>query len=117
MIIFWHWFAHATGSDAGLPYGTFSIYNFVSGFGSDLGEVTLVAAIIAFIRARNCHKRWCWRFGHHELLDPVTGVTYKLCRKHHPGHLGRKPITAAHILRIHNHTDNHADSDKETAAI
>lgn len=72
----WQWFLHVTGSDntSGIYYG------FWSGFGSDLGEVTLLAAIVIGFRRINCHVRHCWRIGKYE----VKGTPYKVCRKHHP---------------------------------
>jgi len=37
-------------------------YAFWSGFGSDLGELAIVGAIIRHV---NCHQKGCWRLGHH----------------------------------------------------
>jgi len=86
-----HWLAYETGSEntAGAPPN----YNFWSGFGSDLGEATLIAAVLGTFKKHNCHTRWCWRIGHHAFKDPLTGVEYNLCRKHHPLHPGRRQIT------------------------
>jgi hypothetical protein len=57
-------------------------YNFWSGFGSDLGEVTLVTAIVAGFfgayRHHNCHVKRCWRPGH---IDPAVGAP--ACSQHH----------------------------------
>lgn len=70
----WHWFLHWTGSDnvSGPQYG------FWSGFGSDIGEVTLVGAVLAAARHKNCHVKGCWRLGH---IDPDHG--HPACRRHH----------------------------------
>lgn len=77
--IAWHWFEVKTGtSNESGPY-----YGFWSGFGSDLGEVTLFGVIIAGYRKINCHSKGCWRIGHHD--HEQDGVTYKLCRICHPG--------------------------------
>ena len=91
-----HWLAIHTGADneAG------SYYGFWSGFGSDLGEVTIVGGMLAIYRKHNCHSRYCWRFGHHDFTDAATGVTYKLCPRHHPAHPGRH-LTRIRIARIH----------------
>lgn len=91
-----HWLAIHTGTDneAG-PY-----YGFLSGTGSDLGEVTLVGGMLAIYRKHNCHSRWCWRFGHHDFTDEATGLTFRLCRKCHPAHPGRR-LTRGHFARIH----------------
>ena len=51
-------------------------YGFWSGFGSDIGEVTLIAGIGAVVHHHNCHNRGCWRLGKH-----TTGDGYKLCKK------------------------------------
>jgi hypothetical protein len=91
-----HWLAVHTGTvnEAG-PY-----YGFWSGFGSDIGEVTIVGGLLAIYKKHNCHSRWCWRFGHHDFADEATGITWKLCRAHHPAHPGRR-LTRDHIARIH----------------
>jgi hypothetical protein len=76
-----HWFADHTGVTHGGPD---VYYNFWSGFGSDLGEVTLVSAVCVGVytgvRKVNCHAKGCWRIGHHAL----NGTPYILCRHHHP---------------------------------
>jgi len=75
-----HWAAVHTGTlnESG-PY-----YGFWSGFGSDLGEATLIGAVgigvYTGVRKANCHARGCWRIGHH----PLEGTPYHLCRHHHP---------------------------------
>ena len=70
---FQHWLAIHTGTinEPG-PY-----YGFFSGFGSDLGEVTLIAALLAVFRKHNCHVKGCWRIGKHS----VDGSPW--CSKHH----------------------------------
>jgi hypothetical protein len=76
-----HWFALHTGT---LHGGPDVYYNFWSGFGSDLGEATLVSAVCigvyTGVRKVNCHTKGCWRIGHH----PLEGTPYILCRHHHP---------------------------------
>lgn len=73
----WQWFLHYTGAnnESGAWYG------FWSGFGSDVGEITLVGALVGVYRKNACHELRCWRLGHH----PVQGTPYKACRRHHPG--------------------------------
>jgi hypothetical protein len=77
-----HWFALHTGI---LHGGPDLYYNFWSGFGSDLGEATLITAVGVGVytgaRKVNCHTKGCWRIGHHVL----EGTPYILCRHHHPG--------------------------------
>ncbi len=76
-----HWFALHTGT---LHGGPDIYYNFWSGFGSDLGEATLISAVgigvYTGVRKVNCHTKGCWRIGHH----PLAGTPYILCRHHHP---------------------------------
>src|ERR1700676_5460481 len=92
-----HWMALHTGT---LHGGPDLYYNFWSGFGSDLGEATLISAVgigvYTGVRKVNCHTKGCWRIGHH----PLDGTPYILCRHHHPG----VPTTGAtheHILEEH----------------
>ena len=76
-----HWFALHTGT---LHGGPDVYYNFWSGFGSDLGEATLISAVCVGVytgmRKVNCHTKGCWRIGHHAL----EGTPYILCKHHHP---------------------------------
>ncbi|HEY1990242.1 MAG TPA: hypothetical protein VGG43_12305 [Acidimicrobiales bacterium] len=92
-----HWFALHTGT---LHGGPDVYYNFWSGFGSDLGEATLISAVgigvYTAVRKVNCHTKGCWRIGHH----PLEGTPYILCRHHHPG-VPTKGATHQHILEQH----------------
>lgn len=76
-----HWFALHTGT---LHGGPDLYYNFWSGFGSDLGEATLISAVCigvyTGVRKVNCHTKGCWRIGHH----PLEGTPFILCKHHHP---------------------------------
>lgn len=78
-----HWLAVHTGTvnEAG-PY-----YGFWSGFGSDIGEVTIIGGMAAVYRRHNCHEPWCWRIGRH----PVEGTPFSACRRHHPALKNGKP--------------------------
>ena len=53
-------------------------YNFWSGIGSDLGEVTLLTAVIATYWHHTCHVSRCWRLGR------FAHGHLKLCAHHHP---------------------------------
>jgi hypothetical protein len=92
-----HWVALHTGT---LHGGPDLYYNFWSGFGSDLGEATLITAVgvgvYTGVRKVNCHTKGCWRIGHHQL----EGTPYILCRKHHP-YVPTKGATHEHILEVH----------------
>jgi hypothetical protein len=93
-----HWFALHTGIVHGGPD---EWYNFWSGFGSDLGEATLISAVsvgvITGLRKVNCHTKGCWRIGHH----PLDGTPYILCRHHHP-HVPNGGASHDDIL-LHHH--------------
>ena len=92
-----HWVALHTGI---LNGGPDKYYNFWSGFGSDLGEATLISAVgigvYTGVRKVNCHAKGCWRIGHH----PLDGTPYILCRHHHP-HVPSKGASHEHILEQH----------------
>ncbi len=55
-------------------------YQFWSGIGSDVGELTLLTAFVIWIRQRNCHVNRCWRLAWHP--HPEHG--HPVCRHHHP---------------------------------
>jgi hypothetical protein len=92
-----HWFALHTGT---LHGGPDIYYNFWSGFGSDLGEATLISAVsigvYTGVRKVNCHTKGCWRIGHH----PLDGTPYILCKHHHPN-VPNHGATHEHILEQH----------------
>lgn len=92
-----HWLALHTGT---LHGGPDLYYNFWSGFGSDLGEATLITAVgigvYTGVRKVNCHTKGCWRIGHH----PLDGTPYILCRHHHPD-VPNKGASHEHILEQH----------------
>jgi hypothetical protein len=78
---YFHWFEVHTGTvnESG-PY-----YGFWSGFGSDIGEATLVVGLVAVYRHHNCHVKGCAHLGRR-----VDGTPYVACPKHHPDHQGGK---------------------------
>jgi hypothetical protein len=92
-----HWVALHTGTVHGGPD---EFYNFWSGFGSDLGEATLISAVglgvYTGVRRVNCHTKGCWRIGKHRL----DGTPYVLCRHHHPG-VPSNGASHEHILEQH----------------
>lgn len=90
---FFHWFEIHTGTvnETG-PY-----YGFWSGFGSDIGEATLIVGVWAAWRHHNCHVKGCARLGR-----PVEGTPYVACPRHHPAHQGSKrSVTSATINEAH----------------
>lgn len=88
---YFHWFQVHTGTinETG-PY-----YGFWSGFGSDLGEGTIVVAIAATWRHHNCHVKGCARLGRR-----VDGTPYLACPKHHPEHKGYKRGVSLEELHV-----------------
>lgn len=53
-------------------------YQFYSGIGSDLSEITLIGLLLGAWRHVNCEERGCWRPGHRH---PEHGRP--VCRKHY----------------------------------
>jgi hypothetical protein len=89
---------------------TTTAYGFWSGFGSDIGEVTLIAAVYHLFAVSRCHQggngfRGCRRHGKYDFFDPATNTTYKLCGKHHPS--AHPHLSLARIAEIHK--QKHAD--------
>ncbi len=86
---YWHWFEVHTGINGSGPY-----YGFWSGFGSDLGEATLIAGALAVWRHHSCHVRGCARLGRQ-----VEGTPYLACPRHHPAHKGQRRGISLETLR------------------
>jgi hypothetical protein len=82
-------------------------YGFWSGAGSDLGEASLLIAILAamwhMFRVHNCEVHHCWRIGRHKTL-----VGHCVCRKHHPD-MPDKPPTATCVAAEHERAKDAAD--------
>jgi hypothetical protein len=96
-----HWIAWYTGS-----YNTSGVahnYNFWSGFGSDLGEATLLSVLVTFGAAwyhkHNCHTENCWRIG----LHSIVGGAYTVCRRCHNKITGhpQKKFSIDHLAAKH----------------
>jgi hypothetical protein len=68
----WGWFKHLAGTDNGSGLW----YLWWSGF---VGDITIFAAVVLFLRHRNCHVKGCWRLGH---PDPKHG--HPTCKTHSP---------------------------------
>lgn len=67
------WLLHFLGVDNEAGHA----YAFWSGFGSDLGEVALLGAVLGMFKRHNCHRDGCWRIGRHV----VDGTPW--CDRHH----------------------------------
>ena len=102
LIVFFDFVRHWAAIHTGTVYSSSNpiYYNFWSGFGSDLGEATLIGAVsvavYTLVRRTNCHAKGCWRIGHY----PLEGTPYHLCRFHHPG-VPTKGASHEHILEQH----------------
>ena len=72
-------------------------YGFWSGFGSDIGEVTLIIGAITWYIHNQCHVDGCHKLGKHPFKH------YKLCKKHHPD-IPIGGITHLHIKKLHKDT-------------
>lgn len=91
----WAWIEIHTGTWD--PGHSPAYYNFWSGFGSDLGEITLITAVVMTARHTNCHVRHCWRVG-----KPVEGTAFRACHHHHPAHEGdSRNVTVETIHEAH----------------
>jgi hypothetical protein len=99
LIVFFDFLRHWTAIHTGTVYSSNSpiYYNFWSGFGSDLGEATIIGAVsvgvYTLVRRANCHAKGCWRIGHY----PLEGTPYHLCTHHHP-EVPTKSASHEHIL-------------------
>jgi hypothetical protein len=99
---YFHWFEVHTGTvnESG-PY-----YGFWSGFGSDLGEATIVVGVAAAWRHHNCHVKGCPRIGR-----PIPGTPYIACPKHHPGHEGvKRAVSIETIIKAHEQAHHRNES-------
>jgi len=85
------WLAHLAGLDSVND----AWYAFWSGIGSDIGELSLIAAAGSLYWRHNCHVKGCWRLGRHA----VAGTPHVVCRRHHPR---REAPTHADVLRDHD---------------
>ena len=90
----WWWFEIHLGITPKAPP---SYYDAWSGSFSDIGEVTLLGAVIVGIRHINCHVTGCRKIRTH----PVPNTPYRACRKHHPTVPSNGPITAQHLEAAH----------------
>lgn len=107
----WSWILVVTGIKASSsPYW----YNFWSGFGSDVGEVVLIGALVGVIRHHNCHVKGCWRLGAHPVYRPDgTPTPYRTCKTHHPRIDETQRVTAEVVARAAQTTI--ADHDQAAA--
>lgn len=70
LVLISHWlYFHFVGSQAWV--------NFWGGIASDVGEITLIGAVIGMWHKHVCHDAHCWRIGRHV----VDGTPW--CNKHH----------------------------------
>jgi hypothetical protein len=72
-------------------------YQFWSGIGADLSEITVLGLALGAYKFVNCQSPRCWRFGLHRTADGH----HKLCRRHHPG-LPNHKLSLAEIHEMHH---------------
>lgn len=79
-------------------------YNFWSGVGSDIGELTLAtgvfSGILLFVKHHNCHEHRCWRLSWH-----VDANDHPVCKVHsveHPAQAGWLARTITRLRKPHN---------------
>lgn len=89
MIHVWWFLKWITGTSMRNGSGVNQPYNFVSGFGSDLGEITLIGLALNWYRMHKCDL--CWRLSKHD----VKGTHYSTCHKH--------TTEADHAILWHRH--------------
>lgn len=82
-MLFWHWLTVHLSQETGTSNEVSRAYAFWSGFGSDIGEVTVFAGFIALYHHMKCSS--CPRIGIHKM---DTGQ--KTCHRHstHAHHAG-----------------------------
>ena len=73
-----HWLSTAINTYLAHPLKA-NGYQFWSGLGSDLSEITLIGIALEWLKHHNCHEKGCWRLGH---VSPVHGQP--VCWKHRP---------------------------------
>lgn len=74
-ILNWTGSSNPSGASAGVQY------NFWSGFGSDIGELALIGAVIATWKHHNCAVPRCFRLAHHKY--EIKETKQYTCHKHH----------------------------------
>ena len=109
LLILWHPFLVHVAQETGTSNEASRAYGFWSGFGSDLGEATIVVGLVAAYRHRNCHVRRCPFLG-----QKVEGTPYIACPRHHPAHQGEKRGVSVHtLLHAHQQANLASDTAKE----
>lgn len=93
-----HWLAEHVG--IGTDKTAIYWYSFWSGFGSDIGEATLIGGAIVLIRNHNCEVHGCKHVGRLYEYD-MDGVKHRVCKRHHP-QLGKDHKLHHHHLLAHH---------------
>lgn len=80
------WLWHPLGQCAGAhaEYVRCRSYNFWSGIASDLGEITLLTGVAAYLYKHNCHRHRCPRLSWQEDAEG-----HPVCKVHHEDHPAR----------------------------
>jgi hypothetical protein len=100
-----NWFWHPEGSCTGTAHAIQQCegYNFWSGIGADIGEITIVVSLFSgFVWFRThfqCHEETCKKVGMHH----VPRTPFRTCWHHHPvlSLHGRGKVPLTHIQAAH----------------
>lgn len=109
------WLFHPLGvcAHGGATYDQCLGYNFWSGIGSDIGEITVIGLVLSILittyRKFNCH------YGGTKILPPdgchrigrFDHGHFTLCKNHHPNVPSDGKITTEHIAAQPSHGDLH----------
>jgi hypothetical protein len=87
-------------------------YQFWSGIGADLGEATIIVAVLAWWKHHNCQVDGCPRV---HLTHP-TDAGHFVCKRHHPMHEGNK-LTAEYVQAAHRAAQDKVLSESDARAI
>lgn len=77
LALLWLAIRHVMGWDNGASFG----YLFQSGSGATL-ELAIWGTLVYLWRSSCSDRRWCLRHGRHEIIDPSTGTSHRVCWKH-----------------------------------
>lgn len=92
----WHVIQHWLAVHTGTVNESGPFYGFWSGFGSDIGEVTIVGGLVVMVRQHQCQAHRCWRLRFH-----TTAAGHAVCKKHHEQVHGG-PLTLEDIQDAHD---------------
>jgi hypothetical protein len=89
VLAFWSIWLHPLGQCSGTAHevSRCKSYNWVSGAGADISELTMLGLVLTVYKQHTCRAHWwcpCW--AHHK----VEGTTASVCHWHHTASAHRK---------------------------